>query len=147
MRSEYPIGGLEDTAWNGLRMFFSENVMSGVIAREFSDVTDEFNANGGIDGVDCPEQNGFQSVLAGFFCSGHKCRGLPLQCTYGSLMIAGHIYSTLGLSEEGGLHNCPPDYMITGMKCTGRLCDNTHLECKEMTNKGLITMNAINLPN
>lgn len=106
------------------------------ITREISDLTEEYMEDG-IDGQDCPQKDGFQSVLGGLSCSGHKCRGLQLKCSYDRHVLPGYSYSTLGFSEEEKLHNCPPNYVITGLKCSGRLCDNIHLQCKELTNRDI----------
>lgn len=115
--------------------FQSDAPLQYYITPEFSVLTEEFKETG-MDGEHCPlDKNGYQSVLSGLKCIGHKCLGLQMKCSNEQNVMPGSFYSTLGFSEEEGSHNCPPNYVITGLQCSGRLCDNIHLQCTEMTNK------------
>lgn len=101
--------------------------------------SEEGNAQG-----NCPIENGSnQTLMIGLSCSGRYCDNLRMKCSWRDLVHVNAGTSEVGwFSEEHGLHTCPAaNYVITGLRCSGRYCDNLKLRCKQLSS---LTLNYNN---
>jgi len=72
-------------------------------------------------------------VVSSIVCWGYYCDDKVLRCREPSNFALGEtIYYTPAFSEEGpAMQQCPPNYVLVGLSCSGGYCDNIILVCQE----------------
>lgn len=80
-----------------------------------------------------PVSCGGGNVMSQFQCAGSNCAYMRGFCEPTGLIANDHYWLPFSFSEEDSLPTwCNGSDVITGISCTGNLCDNVRIECTSL---------------